>query len=674
VPGGGSPDRSYALPVLRLNELDAWVIPAGLAMLVFVVLGAKGAGYAATVWYPSAIFLVALLAVSAWAGRDRLHPLPTVVLLSIAFLAAFTLWTYVTIAWSGVKGDALDGANRSLLYLVVYVLFLLAAPSAESAALLLACYVVAIAGIGLYELVAASRSANPDSYFLIARFAEPTGYQNANCALFSLAFWPALFLASRRQVPVLLRALMLAAAGVCVELAVLSQSRGWLAAMPIVFLLLVAVVPGRVRSIVFAIPVAVTVLAARGPLLDVYSALREGVGIRAALHGAWVAIVLSGVGLGVVGAVMAILDKRLQPGGAKARRLTLVAGSAFSAAGLVAFVVALVWLGNPATRVQHAWDGFKSSRGKVSGSYLTSGFSSNRYDLWRVAWHEFSGAPVQGVGSDQFAVDYLRERRSDEEPMYPHSLELRILAQTGAVGGLLFAGFLVTALIAWLRRREESTFARATRAAGFVGFAYWLVHGSLDWFWELAGLGAPAFALLALAVGASVRSPGVLRLRSRLLAGTAVAAVLVALALFVPPWLSAKEVRAAAGQWQQHPASAFARLQRARRLNPLSDWPDVIAGAIASRLGDRDRMVAAFRRALERNPKNWYSHLELTVAYGRMGEQAAAGRELTAVERLNPREPTIPLVRAGLRSGRISTEELDAIFLRRNFVSNRVRP
>ena len=54
----------------------------------------------------------------------------------------------------------------------------------------------------------ARASANPDAYFLIARFAEPTGYQNANCALFSIAFWPAFFLASRRQVPIVVRALM----------------------------------------------------------------------------------------------------------------------------------------------------------------------------------------------------------------------------------------------------------------------------------------------------------------------------------------------------------------------------------------------------------------------------------------------------------------------------------
>jgi hypothetical protein len=277
------------------------------------------------------------------------------------------------------------------------------------------------------------------------------------------------------------------------------------------------------------------------------------------------------------------------------------------------------------------------------------------------------------VGSDQFAVDYLRERRSDEEPLYPHSLELKILAQTGLVGGLLFGAFLGTAIVGSLRRRDESSFARATRAAAFVGFAYWFLHGSIDWFWELPGLAAPAFALLGFAVGGApgVRTAG---RRGRLLSVVAVAALVLALASLVPPWLSAQEVRAAAGQWRNDRTGAFARLDRARRLNPLSDWPDVIAGAIASRVGDHARMVAAFRRAVERNPRNWYSHLELAVEYGRMGDRARALRELGIVERLDPLEPTIPFVRRRLRAGRpVRTAELDAIFLRRNFVSNRVR-
>jgi len=658
--------------VLRVNELEPGLIPAGLAVLVFVLLGVKDAGYPATVWYPSTIFVLLLLALTAWAGRRTLAGLPRLVLASILSLALLTAWTYLSIAWSEVKGDALDGANRMLLYLAVYLLFLLLAPAAGAVLSLLAVYVLAVFASGLWEFVAASRATDPDAYFLLARFSEPTGYQNANSALFSLAFWPALFIASRRELPVLVRALMLGAAGGLVELALLSQSRGWLAAMPLVFLLYIALVPGRVRSLVFMVPVAAAVLAARAPLLDVYSSLRDGSGISSALDGAVVTVVLSALALCFVGAVMALIDRRLLPAGAVARRLTLATGSVFALAAVVGLVAGLVWLGNPATRARHAWHGFKSTS-DVQGSYLTSGFSSNRYDLWRVAWHEFKRSPVKGVGSDQFAVDYVRERHSPEEPLYPHSVELKVLAQTGIVGAILLVAFLATAVAAWAGRRAETQLARATRTMAFVGFAYWFLHGSVDWFWELAGLGAPAFALLAVAVGDSARD-ATPRRAVRHSAALAVAA-LIAAAVLVPPWLSALEVRAAAGQWRKEPDQALDRLHRARSLNPLSDWPDVIAGAIASRVGNQPEMVTAFRRGIARNPSNWYSHLELAVAYGRAGQRSAALRELGEVKRLNPREPTIPLVRDGLRSGRpISTAQLDTIFLRRTFVSNRVRP
>src|SRR3954451_6051673 len=151
-------ERSYALNVRRVNELDPSVIPAALAVVVFVVLGVKDAGYPATVWYPAAVFFVALLAISMWAlgGASARLSRPPVV--SVGFLAALTAWTYASIGWSDVKGDALDGANRCLLYLVVYVLFLLLAPTVGAFAGLAVLYVLAIAGAGVYELVAAWRS------------------------------------------------------------------------------------------------------------------------------------------------------------------------------------------------------------------------------------------------------------------------------------------------------------------------------------------------------------------------------------------------------------------------------------------------------------------------------------------------------------------------------------
>jgi O-Antigen ligase len=666
------PDR-----VFMRASATVTAIPAALAFVVFVILGVKDAGYPPTVWYPAGLFLVVLLAIAIWAWGLPLHRLSRPAAASVVSLAALTAWTYVSIAWSEVKGDAWDGANRGLPYLAVYALFVFVALRAESIALIFAGYAAAIATAGVFEFVAASRAANPDSYFLLARFSEPTGYQNANCALFTLAFWPALFLASRRQVPVVVRALMLGAAGVLVELSLLSQSRAWLASMPIVFVFYVAVVPRRVRALAFALPVGVALLASRGTLLDVFPALQSGDGIREALRSARTAIVVSGSVLVLVGAVMAVVDRRLWRDVPATRLATRVAAAVFALGALVAVVAGLAWVGNPVTRLSDAWDEFRGGPQRLpTASYLTSGFSSNRHDIWRVALDEFSAHPVVGVGSDNFAVDYLKDRRSDEEPLYPHSLELKVVAQTGVIGGLLFLGLLVGAVIAWARRREESELSRGMRAAALVGFAYWFVHGSIDWFWELPGLAAPALAMLGIAVASEPRAET--RTLARRPARAALAYLLGAVALLAAvlslglPWLAAKEVRAAAGEWRRSPDRAFERLERARRLDPLSDRPDLIAGAIASRLGDTRRMVEEFGNALERNPSNWYARLELGVAYAREGKRAAALQELSAARRLNPREPTIVAVASKVRRGEtVSLAELDRNFLRRTFVSNR---
>ena len=64
----------------------------------------------------------------------------------------------------------------------------------------------------------------------------------------------------------------------------------------------------------------------------------------------------------------------------------------------------------------------------------------------------FLAHPIGGLGQDNFADYYVSRRRTDEEPAWTHSLELRLLAHTGLVGFLLFAAFLVAAIAAAMPR------------------------------------------------------------------------------------------------------------------------------------------------------------------------------------------------------------------------------
>jgi tetratricopeptide (TPR) repeat protein len=166
----------------------------------------------------------------------------------------------------------------------------------------------------------------------------------------------------------------------------------------------------------------------------------------------------------------------------------------------------------------------------------------------------------------------------------------------------------------------------------------------------------------------SVRAPDARTARILRVAAWACAFVLFALAAasYLLPWLGAREVERASTTWRADPEGAFERLERARALNFLSDRPDVIAGAIASRLGDRSRMREAFRRAIERNPHNWYAYLELALVEHLDGRRDAALRALARARALNPSEPVIRRVETRVRAGRpVSPSEIDRVFLQR---------
>jgi tetratricopeptide (TPR) repeat protein len=282
----------------------------------------------------------------------------------------------------------------------------------------------------------------------------------------------------------------------------------------------------------------------------------------------------------------------------------------------------------------------------------------------------FRDEPLLGTGADNFSLAYVASRRTDEEPTYPHSIAVEVLSQTGVVGAALFIAGLIAALIAFVRKRRSlDRFGRSIAASAMAGFVYWLFHASVDWFWELPVLGAAAFMYLGLALATSpdaeLEGHSDYRPAGWASALGLVACVAVALS-FLFPWLSARAINEALAVWRTDPQAAQIRLAQARELNPLTDRADEIAGAIASRTGDVATMRRSFQRALERDPDNWYSHLELGIAYALAGDNDSALAELEIAEALNPRDAVIDEVRALVLAGRpVSAAAVDERFLAR---------
>ncbi len=704
-------------------------VPALGALALMVVWATDQAGYPLTHWAPGGLVVLALLAIALLGVVPRWAEIPLAVRIAVGALAAYTALSFLSILWAGVPGDAWEGANRTLLYLLVFALFACWAQTGITAALLLCGWVLAMVGVGLFVLLHIDAAANAARLIALlpgGRLVYPAGYVNANAAQWLMACWPALLLARERRLPWWLRGALAGGAVLLAEVALLSQSRGSVYAEPVMLVLVFALLPGRVRTFALLVPVAAGIGVAApavlrvGERVGVLEGVNGGVAPHgpAALHSATTAVhaavaatLLSAVVVGVVVAAGAALEHRRTLSPAVAARVHR--GVAAVAVALLVALLAGGWVaaGNPVARARHAWDTFKSPEGyaanNTTGSRLTSGLGSSRYDFYRVALDEFAAHPLLGIGADNFAEPYLAHGRSTETPRYPHSVEMRTLVQTGLVGALLAVVGLGAALLAAWRalapRHPDPALARAVAAAAVAGFAYWVVHGSFDWFWEFAGLGAPAFALLGLACALAPRVPAVKdaaaadpessssssdpdqsiaaevhpapsrsaqaaprgQRRRRSLAAALGVVALAAIVSLAVPWLSSLEVESAAHVWVRSPTQAYARLDHAARLNPLSDEPYVVAGSIALRLGEYTRADHEFALALGRTPGEAYATLERGAIASASGDRREALALLERAVRLAPRDPLARAALATVRGGhRVDIGELTLAILR----------
>lgn len=650
----------------------ARVLPLPIMLALLLYWASDEGGFRPALWYPGALVVVWLLVICSANPMFSLKRREWRTA-ALAFFALFALWSFLSIVWATVQGDAWDGANQALLYFTIYALFSRWSSNVRIASLFVSLYAIGVALVGFVTIESALHGGHPASIFLDWRLASPIGYQNGEAALFLIPLWPVLYLASRREVPSFARGLLAATAGLLVQIAVLAQSRGSMYSFPIVFLVFVLLTSGRGRTLVTALVVLAASALNLGTLLEVFRAGDRGDPVAPALTQARNGMIIVFVCLLVLGTLIAALDRRLSLSERVARRLDLGVVVGFGLALALMIAIALSSANNPTQTARNAWHNFTTGTSSGSASsHFTSLYGSNRYDFWRVAAKEFRAHPLIGIGSNNFAVEYLQARRSHEEPNDPHSIEMKTLAQTGAVGSVVFFAFLVAALLA-VRRRGIDPFKRGLAASLAVGFSYWFVHGSVEWFWEIPAITAAAMAFLGLAAAITVDASGEetdeRRPDRRLLAVALALFALVVSVGYSASWLSARYVDSASQGWRASPSEADRMLDRARALNPLSEKPDLIAGTIAEHRRDYGRMKFAFRRALERNSANWYAWLELGIASYETGNRSAAIAQLERAKELNPREPITRLALRRVRARKaIDLAAIDRAFLDRALI------
>jgi hypothetical protein len=657
-------------------------VPSLAAVALFVVWAGSQAGYPVTHWGPGGLIVLALLALSVGLVGLRAREVVLPARIALACLAAYTALSYLSIIWAAVPEDAWEGANRTLLYLLVFALFACWRQRGASAVLLLAAWTLAITGLAVFTAVRLDAATSVSLQTLLpgGRLVYPSGYPNANAAQWLMAFWPALLLARSARLPWAMRGLLAGAAVLLADVALLSQSRGSLYATPVMLVLVFALLPGRTRTFALLLAVAGGVAATAPTVLRVGDRLHDGAVVQRSVHSAIAASFLAAAIVGLAVALAAAIESRRALPPASAARVHRWLAAIAIAALVAVLLGGLAVAGNPITRIRDGWHSFKGgyAANSTTSDRLVSGLGSNRYDFYRVAIDEFLAHPVLGIGADNFQQQYLAHGRSEETPRYPHSVELRTLSQTGIVGAVLALGGLLAALTAvWRALRSSDELGRVVAAAAAGAFAYWAVHGSLDWFWEFAGLGAPAFALLGLACALapakerlSGPTPAVPRARllahPRVLADAGLLLGLAAAVSLAAPWLSQLQVQRAAHIWTTSPRSAYAQLSDAARLNPLSDEAYLTAGSIALRYGELTYADHEFTIALQRSPGDAYATLERGAIASASGHRTPALRLLERAVALNPRDEltraALALVRAGKR---LNLDELNLSILRK---------
>jgi O-Antigen ligase len=560
-------------------------------------------------WLPYAslaglLMLVAL--VTGAVGRPR--PLELAALGCLAGLAA---WEVLSLSWSAVPSLARDEALLTLFYVIAFVTPLLTLRG-EADRLLAAGTVAAEAALLAVAAALELRfGGNQADHFYAGRLAFPISYPNAQAAVLLIGFWPAVVCAAERRGSVLARALALGGATAIAAGWLTAQSKGGVLAIAVSAAVLFAVSPLRLRLLPPALVAAGLTALAYRPLTAPFRSGTDRALVADVRHAGAAILALAALGL-VVGALYALLDRRLEVG-PRTTRLAGTVVAALAAAGLAA-AIAIVLV---RVDLSSEWRAFKNAPTNSASSHLLQ-LGSYRYDIWRVALKEFGHHPLAGIGSRGFGAAYLEHRDSPDTPARAHSFELDALSELGIIGFALVAAalvLLVLPVVSHTRARDSG----ATAALG--GAAYWLTHASVDWLWTVPACGLPFFLLLGIGGAGGERA---LMPRRAALAAAAALGVVV-LVLFVPPWLSAR-------------LSARGQIPWAKRLDPLAVDPYV---AEAARAPTPQAAIVPLRAAVRKQPRVVELRFTLAQAYERAGDSRAARRELEQAKRLDPREPRI---------------------------------
>ena len=616
--------------------------------------------YPSSTWVPIGLGLLVVLTATLIAVPVRAAPRTIVVL---AALAALALLSLLSALWTDSIEQAIVEGNRLLVYATALALLVVVLRSDHHAAAAFAAFAAGALVVAGWVLAAMLRG--DATIFFGGRLHAPLGYINGQSSFFLLAFWPCVALAERRRLATTAvtaatrsgagaaaaAGLGLAAATLFAGLTVLGQSRGAVLAAAASVIVVLALLPGRLRRIVALLVAAGCLAPALPALLDVYNERASD----AAMRDGAVTLLLACAAAGTLWAALFALEQRGRAAGLRPRRVVAVAVAALAVLTAAVAVASAERITRFVDQQYSAFVTLDAEGDAATTSRLASG-AGNRYDYWRVAVDAWREHPLAGVGAGGYDKPYFARRATAEAIRQPHSLPLQVLAELGVAGGLLFAGTLLAIAVgAWRRIRGDGRTSLVVAAVGVA--SAWFAHAAVDWIHLLPGLTGVALlgaaVILRPASGGddagqaaaehAARRAGVAPARSRTTRALPAAAIGVVIAITAlslsRQGLAELYVDRAEEALARDPQRALVESNRALRLDREAIAAYYVKAAALARFGEADAARSVLLDATRLEPRNFVTWVLLGDLSVRRGDLPAARRAYSRALRLNPREP-----------------------------------